>query len=99
MSIKQYLQDKTRLLFKAEEPNLNDYLGRFVTIRGEKILIKHIVGNRYQPKFLEINGHHLISMLRFFKQMNNDDSITEDQLRAFEEMDVSARKLSPMEKG
>ncbi len=97
MSFKGFAEQTSKYLFKAEQPELNDYLNRYVFIDDEKIQIKHITGNIWFPKYLEINGRYRISMLRFFKQMNNDKSITEEQLQAFEDMDVSARKLTAEE--
>ena len=88
---------------KAVVPDLKLYIGRIVIIPGEPrpIMIETIVGNmglslghgeRARPMFYEINGKYLINMLRFHAQMCGDHSITEQQFRDFENMDVSAQK-------
>jgi hypothetical protein len=81
-----------KLLFKAKEPELAKYIGKKVSIDGKKIEIKKIVGNRFNHTFYEINDEHLIGMLRFHAQMLGDKSITEEQFRAFEQMDIRAEK-------
>lgn len=82
-----------KLLFKAKVPDIEKYLGRTVKIGDEKIVIDHICGNRFKPQFYEINGKHLIGMLRFHAQMLNDKSITEEQFIAFETMELHAEKM------
>jgi hypothetical protein len=79
-------------LFKAKVPDLSKYIGRKVSIDGKKIKIETIVGNKAKPAFYEINGEHLIGMLRFHAQMLGDKSITEDQFIAFEKMDHHVEK-------
>lgn len=93
-------------LFKATVPALAEYVGRRVYIQergmldgrmtvisGEWVDIEHICGNRFKQNFYEINGTHLISMLRFHAQMNGDTSITEEQFQAFDEMEMAAEKV------
>lgn len=83
---------------EAELPDLKSYIGRTVVIKGRRVEIVSIKGNMglsmgremMRPQYLEINGQHLISMLRFFAQMNGATDITEEQFRAFEEMDCAA---------
>lgn len=91
-----------KLLFKTKAPpDLRKYIGRNVKIDGKNVIIVSIVGNMIKPAFLEINGEHLIGMLRFFAQMNNDKSITEEEFQAFEEMDMEAERIvdqKPVEK-
>lgn len=94
--------------FKAKPPELSDYVGRTVTIGGEPVVIETIVGNvgmslrgeKPKPQFYEINGHHLIGMLRFHAQMTGAKDITEEEFQAFEEMEFHAEKTgesdSPM---
>lgn len=76
----------------ATAPNLKSYVGKTVEIDGKPVVIDTIVGNVWKPQFLEINGTHLIGMLRFFAQMNGAMDITEEQFKAFEEMDLHAEK-------
>lgn len=81
-------------LFKATVPNLQKYIGRKVKMpSGQSIVIQTIVGNRWKPQFYEINGEHLLGMLRFHAQMEKDTSITEEQFKQFEEMVIEAEKL------
>lgn len=82
-----------RKLFKAKAPDLTQYVGKTVRIDGKKVRIKSIVGNLTYKTFYEINGEHLIGMLRFHAQMLGDKSITEDQFLAFEQMDLESEKL------
>lgn len=101
----------SRLLFKAKVPNdLLKYIGRdiiipeFMNIDGkktkvseQKVRIETIVGNRFQPQFYEINGMHLIGMLRFHAQMEKAKDITEDQIEAFEQMQLAVKSKNQTE--
>jgi hypothetical protein len=79
--------------FKTDKPpNIEKYIGKTVIIDGNPILIKRIVGNITTPAFYEINGEHLIGMLRFHAQMLGDRSITEEQFKAFEQMQYHVEK-------
>lgn len=99
-----------KLLFTAKKPpeTLKKYVGRRVTIPGHyskenedrwimpfKVKIESVVGNRFKPQFYEINGKYLVGMLRFHAEMLNDKSITEEQFKAFEEMEIEAVKNPP----
>lgn len=102
-----------KFLFKTKAPNdLRNYVGRTVLIpefmdidgkktkTGEKkVEIITICGNRFQPNYYEINGEHLIGMLRFHAQMLNAKDITEDQFLAFEEMKMEAEKQPEIPNG
>jgi hypothetical protein len=72
--------------------SLSKFIGRTVLIDGNPVVIKKIVGNIEKPQFFEINDEHLIGMLRFFAQMENDKSIKEETIRAFEEMDFHVER-------
>jgi hypothetical protein len=95
--------DKAKLLFKADKPgDLKQYFGEMVDIPGVgQVRIKSVVPNigmtlghsKPKPHYYEVNGKHLISMLRFHAQMEGDESITEDDFKAFEEMEFHAEKL------
>ncbi len=87
------LWDRPKKLFKARTPDLSQYKGRTVFIEGKPVVIDTIVGNRFKPTFYEINGTHLLGMLRLHAQMCGDKSITEEQFKAFEQMEVEAEKL------
>lgn len=80
-------------LFKARVPKIEGYVGRTVVIDGKPVKIKRICGNKFKPQFYEINGEHLIGMLRFHAQIEGAKDITEEQFKAFEEMDLSAEKI------
>ena len=85
---------KPKLLFKTDKaPELERYIGKTIAIGGKPVKIETIVGNRFRPQFYEINGEHLIGMLRFHAKMEGAKDITEEQFRAFEEMDIEAEKL------
>lgn len=92
-----------KFLFKTGKlPDLKKYHGMTVTIPGDPpttIKIIKIVGNLFKPQFYEINDKHLIGMLRFHAQMVGDTSITEDQFKAFEEMELNVEEQSPRAKG
>jgi hypothetical protein len=81
----------------ATPPNLKQYIGRKVEIDGQSILIETIVGNVWKPAFYEINGEHLIGILRFHAQMLGDKSITEEQFKAFEGIDFYVEKIKKFE--
>lgn len=88
------LWNKPKKLFKAKVPSLQDYVGETVLINGVgEVVIGTIVGNLTTPQFYEINGEHLIGMLRFHAQMEGDTSITEQQFIDFECMELDAEKL------
>ena len=104
-SVKNLIPKK---LFKATVPELKQFIGKTVIINGEKIKIKSICGNigmmlgqkpeDAKPTFYEINGEHLMNMLRFHAQMCGDTSITEEQFEAFENIVFEAEKIIPKEK-
>jgi hypothetical protein len=79
---------------KVKTPqDLKQYVGKTVTIEGKPIVIETIVGNIQTPAFFEINGEHLLGMLRFYAQINGDKSITEEQFKAFEEIQYHVEKV------
>lgn len=98
---------KRKPLFKARVPNLKEFEGRDVIIKGKKIRIKTIVGNLgltlgrqakdVRPQYYEINGKHLISMLRFHAQMEGVKDITEEQFQDFEKMEFYAEKMEQLD--
>lgn len=95
---------KDHFKFKAVVPELKDYIGKKVQIQGikEPVVIEHICGNvgmtlgrgaeNIRPQYYEINGTHLISMLRFHAQMTGATDITEEQFQAFEAMEFHAER-------
>ncbi len=88
-------------LFKFKKPDPKEYkkyIGKTVLIPqdGEEpisVVVETIVGNRFQPAFYEINGNYRIGMLRFHAQMNKDTSITEEEFKAFEEIQFEVEAL------
>ncbi len=84
--------------FKTKVPKLHQYIGRRIEIDDKPVVIQTLVGNRFKPTFYEINGEHLIGMLRFHARMEGDHSITEQQFKDFEEMDLHAERMDPKEK-
>lgn len=103
------LWDAPKKLFGVKKADANDllkHIGKIVTIptfavlEGErvklaedKMVIVTICMNRFKQNFIEINGTHLIGALRFFAQMENAKDITEDEMQAFEEMEMTAEKM------
>ncbi len=84
---------KIKPLFKAQVPNLDNYIGAWVKLpEGPTVRIEKIVGSIPFPKFYEINEKHHIGMLRFHAQMEGAKDITEEQFRQFEEMEIGAKK-------
>jgi hypothetical protein len=81
----------------AKTPDLSKYIGSKVTINGEPVTIEKIVGNLTKPAFYEINSEHLIGMLRFHAQILGDHSITEEQFKAFEEIQFEVERVAPPE--
>lgn len=87
-------------LFKAVVPDLQKFVGRTVVINDKPIVIETLRGNlgmslgteKAKPQFYEINGEHLMGMLRFHAQMENDKSITEQQFKDFENIEFEAEK-------
>lgn len=100
---------KNPFRFKATVPTLSDYIGRTVNIpKVGAVKIDHICGNvgmtlgraakDVRPGFYEINGQHLIGMLRFHAQMTGARDITEQQFLDFENMEFDAEKLPEKKK-
>lgn len=89
------LFEKAKLLFKAKKPgDLKKYVGRTVIIpatqtdKAQEVMIETIKGNLTKPAFFEINGKYLIGMLRFYAQINKDDSISEAEFKEFEQIQL-----------
>jgi hypothetical protein len=97
-----------RFKMKTTPPDLKSFIGKKVLIPGviEPVVIEYICGNlglslgsdKPRPQFYEINGEHLIGMLRFHAQMTGAKDITEEQFKAFEEMEFHAEKIPQSEK-
>jgi hypothetical protein len=84
---------RAKKLFKAKIPDLKEYVGKQVWIDGKLVTIEKIVGNLTHVAFYEINGEHLMNMLRFHAQMCGDTSITEEQFKEFEKIEMEAVKM------
>jgi hypothetical protein len=78
----------------ATPPDLKQYIGKEVSIEGQKVKIETIVGNVFKPAFYEINGDHLVNMLRFHAQMTGAKDITEEMFKAFEEIEYHVERAS-----
>lgn len=91
--------NSVKKLFTAKVPDIERFRGRTLKIPGvpEPVRIETVRGcvgmtlgrkaEDIRPQYYEINGKHLIGMLRFHAQMENDKSITEEQFKAFEDME------------
>lgn len=97
-------KEKPKFLFNATTPELKKYIGKKVKIpEVGTVHIETICGNlgrslrgdnKPNPMYYEINGQHLISMLRFHAQMERATDITEEQFRAFEATEFYSEKNS-----
>lgn len=73
---------------------LDTFIGKTLILKdGTEVKVETIVGNRWTPNFFEVNGKHLIGMLRAYKQLYKDSSITEDQLTEFEKIEHYVEKV------
>lgn len=96
------LQQEPTEFYKIKKPkeDFSKYLGRPLRcMDGETVTIEKIVGSLVYPTRFEINSTHHIVILDFYKQMNHDKSITEDQINAFDKMDhfVESQKKEAMD--
>lgn len=72
---------------------LRKYQGRKLrTMDGQVVNIETILPSMVRPTRYEINGKHHIVMLDFFKQMNNDDSITQEQIDQFDNIQFEVKR-------
>lgn len=109
ISVKEQFQKVTSAfkgsLKKIDPPKDKDLLnciGKMVrTMDGEVVLIQSIVGSAIYPTRYEVNGSHHVVILDFWRQMNHDRSITDEQVKAFDEMvfevEPEAKKLSAID--
>lgn len=75
---------------------MKKYLGRAVRVMtGEIVTIKTIQASLVKPTRFEINGEHHVVMLDFFKQMNNDHSITQEQINEFDNIEAHVERMKP----
>ena len=85
-----YLRDRVRLLFKAKKPkgSFDEYVGRsIVCMDGKAHTIVTMVGSMVKPTRFEINGEQHVVILDFYKQINNDTSITQEDVDQFDAME------------
>lgn len=68
--------------------SLEKYYGKTVKVMsGEMVTIEKILPSFAKPTRYEINGEHHVVMLDFYKQMNNDKSITQADIDAFDKIE------------
>jgi hypothetical protein len=95
-------KQKPEFLFAAQKPEERDmkkFIGKTVMIDGKPVVIQTITGNRFKPAFFEINGSHLIGMLRFYAQMTGAKDLTEKDFEDFEAIEFHVEpKKSVLEK-
>lgn len=71
--------------------NLEEFIGRTLNITidqpvgGRPVTVETIIGSRIKPTRFEINHEHWIVILDAYKQLNNDRSISPEQIKAFDE--------------
>ena len=73
---------------KAKKPkDLSEFIGKTMRMMdGQMVKIDHIQGSMVKPTRYEVNYAHHIVILDAYKQLNNDKSITQDQIDAFDQM-------------
>lgn len=90
---------------RPEDPNLRAK-GRLMWVDGETepVLVERVTGNVNDPKKYEINGKHLVGMLDFYLQLNENRRPTKEELEEWDSIELvqidppeSKRKLSPKE--
>lgn len=89
---------------KAERPDdLKQFIGKTLlmmpepgTNHRESVTVETIKGSVFKQSRFEINGMHHIVMLDAYKQLHNDESITQEDIDAFDEMIVeSVERILP----
>ncbi len=79
---------------KAQKPTdkgMKRFIGKTLIITiGQPaptpVVVESIVGNLTHKSRFEVNGEYLIVILDAFKQLEKDDSITQEQIQAFDEI-------------
>lgn len=85
--VTQAIQGKLKKIDPPKDKDLLKCIGKMVrTMEGEVVLIQSIVGSAIFPTRYEVNGAHHVVILDFWRQMNHDRSITDEQVKAFDEM-------------
>lgn len=93
-----FLDNLKRFRFRTDQPldlkELNkQHKGKRVKVmEGEMVTIETIQPSVVRPTRYEINGKYHIVMLDFFKQMNKDKSITQDQIDAFDNIEYEIKR-------
>lgn len=83
----QRVKGKLKKVAAPKDSDLSKCIGKMVrTMDGEVVLIQTIVGSQTYPTRFEINGAHHVVILDFYRQMNHDRSITDEQVKEFDEM-------------
>lgn len=84
---------KLRTEKSKNQAALDKYIGRTIkTMDGLLVKIERIVPSFAKPTRYEINGNHHVVMLDFYKQVNNDKSITQEQIDAFDAIEFEVKR-------
>ena len=91
---------KRGILFKrikAQKPkDLSEFIGKELKMMdGQTVKVETIVGSMVKPTRYEVNHAHHIVILDAYKQLNNDKSITQEMIDAFDEMIVEDIQKEP----
>ena len=87
---------KMKTAKSKEQAQLEKYIGREVkTMDGGLVTITKIIPSFVKPTRYEINGLYHIVMLDFYKQMNGDTSITQEQIDQFDAIEFEVKREAP----
>lgn len=79
-----------------DQKALEKYIGRkLTTMEGNKVTITSILPSFVRPTRYEINGKFHVVMLDFYKQMEGDTSITQEQIDAFDAIEFEVKQTTP----
>lgn len=79
---------------KPKQDELLQYIGKKIhTMEGETVTIETIVRSNPFPTRFEINHKYFVVILDFYRQMIKNTGITDDQVKAFDEMEHYVEKI------
>lgn len=72
---------------RISEKEINKFIGKTMRMMcGTEVKIDKIQGSVFKPTRFEVNNKYHIVMLDAFKQLNNDTSITQQDIDEFDQM-------------
>lgn len=80
---------------KVSEKEMREFVGKTLRMKcGTVVKVERIQGSMIKPALFEINNAYHINMLDAFKQLYNDDSITQQMIDDFET--IAAIEIVPI---